>query len=52
MIEKLLIAKCWLRKGISEREEQMDIDSESKPVDFDDIENVAGFAIMDMEFLW
>ena len=51
MIEKLLIAKCWLRKSISEREEQMDIDRESKPVDFHDIENVAGFDIMDMEFL-
>ena len=52
MIEKLLIAKCWLWKGISEREEQMDIDSESRPVDFNDIENVDGFDIMDTEFLW
>ena len=51
IIEKLLIAKCWFQKGISEREEQIDIESESKLVDFDDIENVAGFHIMGMKFL-
>ena len=44
MIEQLLVAKCWLRKRISEEKAQIDADDE-----FTNIENNTGVNIIDME---